>query len=80
MMSTPPTPDEINIVPPMDFEVVDPEPWVRCRLPDGTVIKVRTIVVGIKRLPRKNPDGTNIYVVQTNTNVRVSENVLKLHK
>ena len=74
------TPEEMNMVPPMDFEVIDPEPWIRCRLPDGTVIKIRTIVVGIKRLPRKNPDGTSIYAVQTNCNVRVTEHVLKLNK
>jgi len=74
------TPDEINTVPPMDYEVIDPEPWVRCKLTDGTVIKVRTVVVNIKRLPRKNPDGTNIYVIQTATHVRASENILKLNK
>jgi len=39
-----------------------------------------SLLVGIKMLPRKNPDGTNVYVVQNNTNVRVSENILKLYK
>jgi hypothetical protein len=72
--------DEMNMVPPMDFDVIDPEPWVRCKLPDGTMIKVRTIVIGIKRLPHKNPDGTNAYVIQTNTQVRVTETTLKLNK
>ena len=80
MEKTPVTPDEINMVPPMDFEVIDGEPWVKVRVSDGTVIKVRTLVIGIKRLARKNPDGTNVYVVQTNTMVRASENVLKLNK
>ena len=79
-MSTPPTPDEINMVAPIDFEVLDPEPWVRCRLTDGSIIKVRTIVITIKRLPRKNQDGTNVYAVQCNTSLRVTENVLKLNK
>ena len=53
---------------------------MKCRLPDGTVIKVRTIVTMIKRLPRKNPDGTNMYAVSTNTVVRVAETVLKMNK
>lgn len=80
-MENPPfTPEELNMVPPLDFEVIDPEPWVKCRLPDGTVIKVRTIVTMIKRLPRKNPDGTNMYAVSTNTVVRVAETVLKMNK
>ena len=80
MSGAPILPDEVNMVPPMDFEVLDPEPWIRVRVSDGTVIKVRSIVVGVKRLPRKNPDGTGVYVVQLNANIRASENVLKLHK
>lgn len=80
MEKIPINPDEINMVPPMDFEVLDGEPWVRCRVSDGTIIKVRTIVVGIKRLPRKNPDGTNVYVIQTNTSVRATENPLKMNR
>ena len=79
-MSVPITPDEMNMVPPLDFEVLDGEPWIKIRVSDGTVIKVRTIVVMIKRLPGKNPDGTTKYAVMTNTVIRTFETPLKLNR
>ena len=75
-----PTPDEVNMVPPMDFDPVDSEPWVRYRLSDGTVIKVKHSVIMIKRLPKKNPDGTFNYAIRGNVIARAVETVLNLKR
>ena len=79
-MSGPIAPDEFNMVPPLDYEVLDGEPWIKIRVSDGTVIKVRTFVVMVKRLPGKNPDGTSKYAVATNTVIRTFETPLKLNR
>jgi len=60
-MSGPIAPDELNMVPPLDYEVLDGEPWIKIRVSDGTVIKVRTFVVMVKRLPGQEP-GWNVEV------------------
>jgi hypothetical protein len=80
MAEKPPTPEEVSMSPGLDFTVDGDEPWVTYRTKDGAVLKAKTVVVGIRRLPRRNPDGTSQYVIQTNTMCRVTENPLKLNK
>jgi len=40
-------------------------------LKDGTTLKVRLILIGVKRLRKCAPDGNPIYVINSNNVVRV---------
>ena len=53
----------------IDFEE-EKERWSVYKLKDGTTLKVKLIVTGIKRLQKHNVDGTPIYVVNSQTVVR----------
>jgi hypothetical protein len=41
------------------------EPWSEYVLEDGTRIKAKQAVVNIAKLEQKNPDGTPVYVLQS---------------
>jgi hypothetical protein len=41
------------------------EPWSEYVLEDGTKIKARQTVVNIVKLNQKNPDGTHVYLLQS---------------
>jgi len=53
----------------LDFEELD-EHWNTYKLSDGTTIKVKLILRGVKRLKRYEPDGTPIYVINSINVVR----------
>lgn len=47
------------------------EHWNTYKLKDGTTLKVKLILQGVKRLKRCGQDGTPIYVIQSQNIVRV---------
>jgi len=51
----------------LDFEEEE-EYWNRYRLSDGTTLKLKLVLRGVKRLNRYEPDGTPIYAI-TSINV-----------
>jgi len=53
----------------LDFEEVE-ENWNTYRLGDGTTIKVKLVLRGVKRLKRYERDGTPIYVINSINVVR----------
>lgn len=53
----------------LDF-TEEEEHWNVYRLSDGTTLKVKLVLRGIKRLNRYNPDGTPIYVINSQNIVR----------
>lgn len=60
-MSTPITPEDIIEGEDMDFEEVE-EHWNVYKLKDGTTLKVKLVLIGVKRLKKYNPDGSPIYI------------------
>jgi len=46
------------------------EQWNEYRLADGTTLKVKFVLRGVKRLRRYEPDGTPIYVINSINVVR----------
>jgi hypothetical protein len=46
------------------------ESWNRYRLSDGTTMKVKLVLRGVKRLKKYSPDGKPIYVIQSQNIVR----------
>ena len=53
----------------LDFEEKE-EHWNTYALSDGTTIKVKLVLRGVKRLNRYEPDGTPIYVINSINVVR----------
>jgi len=53
----------------LDFDEVE-ENWNTYTLSDGTTIKVKLVLRGVKRLKRFEPDGTPIYVINSINVVR----------
>jgi hypothetical protein len=53
----------------LDFKEVE-EHWNTYNLSDGTTLKVKLILRGVKRLKRVEPDGTPIYVINSINVVR----------
>jgi hypothetical protein len=57
----------------VDFEEVE-EHWNLYQLKDGTKLKVKLILRGVKRLNKQHePDGTPVYVINTMNVVRTVE-------
>jgi len=46
------------------------EHWNTYKLSDGTTLKVKLALRGVKRLKRYNPDRTPIYIIQSQNIVR----------
>jgi hypothetical protein len=71
-MATPPpiTPQDMAEAEDIDFEE-KVEHWNVYKLKDGTTLKIRLILTGIKRLQKHNVDGTPIYLVNSQNVVRV---------
>jgi hypothetical protein len=46
------------------------EYWNEYNLADGTILKVKLVLRGVKRLKRYEPDGTPIYVINSINVVR----------
>ena len=53
----------------VDFQE-EKEHWNEYKLSDGTTLKVKLVLRGIKRLKRYEPDGTPIYVINSINVVR----------
>ena len=53
----------------LDFEE-EHEYWNSYKLQDGTTLKVKVVLRGVKRLKRSAPDGTPIYVINSQNVVR----------
>lgn len=68
----PPSKDEIDLAENIDFEEIA-EVWNRYELTDGTVLGIKCVLKGVKKLARKNPDGSNIYITMTDTVLRSIE-------
>jgi len=64
------TPQDIIDGEDVDFEERK-EFWNEYKLKDGTTIKVRLILIGVKRLKKYAPDGNPIYIINSNNVLRV---------
>lgn len=53
----------------LDFEEVE-ESWNTYTLSDGTTIKVKLVLRGVKRLKRFEPDGRPVYIINSLNVVR----------
>ncbi|MEM0083910.1 MAG: hypothetical protein QW743_00245 [Candidatus Methanomethylicia archaeon] len=63
------TPEDIVEGEDVDFEEVE-EHWNVYKLKDGTTLKVKLVLIGVKRLKKYNPDGTPIYIINAQNIVR----------
>jgi len=54
----------------VDFEE-EKEYWNTYKLSDGTTLKIKLVLRGVKRLKRWNPDGSPLYLVNCTNVVRV---------
>jgi hypothetical protein len=66
---TPITPEDIAQGEEIDFEE-EKEHWNVYKLKDGTILKVKLILIGVRRLKKYNPDGTPIYIINSQNVVR----------
>lgn len=46
------------------------EQWNTYRLSDGTTLKIKIVLAGVRRLKKCNPDGTPIYITKSKTITR----------
>ncbi len=53
----------------VDFEEEE-EHWNKYTLKDGTILKVKLVLRGVKRLKRYRPDGLPIYMIDSQNIVR----------
>ncbi|MEM1530745.1 MAG: hypothetical protein QXH19_03035 [Candidatus Bathyarchaeia archaeon] len=70
ILGVPISPDELAEAEDIDF-VEEKEDWNVYRLSDGSILKVKLVLTGVKRLKKWNPDGTPIYVINSQNIVRV---------
>jgi hypothetical protein len=68
-MPSPITPEDVAAGEDIDFEEKE-EHWNVYKLKDGTTLKIRLILVGIKRLKKHGPDGTPLYMINSQNVVR----------
>lgn len=68
-MPVPITPEDIAEGEDVDFEEKE-EHWNIYRLKDCTTLKIKLILVGIKKLKKHNPDGTPVYMINSQNIVR----------
>ena len=68
-MPSPITPEDLAQSDDIDFEEKE-EHWNVYELKDGTTLKIKLILVGIKRLRKHSPDGMPIYMVNSQNVVR----------
>ena len=66
------SPEDIADSDDIDFNEAE-EHWNVYKLKDGTTLKVKLIVTGVKRLKKHNPDGTPIYLVNSQNIVRTTD-------
>lgn len=63
------TPEDLLEGVDLDFQVIKEE-WNEYKLSDGTTLKVRLVLTGVKRLKKYSPDGNPIYVISSTNLVR----------
>jgi hypothetical protein len=63
------TPEDIAQADDVDFEEKE-EHWNVYKLRDGTTLKVKLVLVGIKKLKKYQPDGMPIYMINAQNVVR----------
>ena len=68
-MPSPITPEDVAAGEDIDFEEKE-EHWNVYTLKDGTTLKIKLILVGIKRLKKHGPDGTPLYMINSQNVVR----------
>jgi hypothetical protein len=71
-MPSPFSPEDIAQADDVDFNEIE-EKWNVYKLKDGTTLKVKLILTGVKRLKKHNPDGSPIYLINTQNAVRVAD-------
>ena len=54
------------------FEPVE-EPWTKCKLPDGTIIRLKLVVADVVRLRESEPSGEPQYIVKSSNILAVDE-------
>ncbi len=64
------TPEDLAEAEDLDFEEVE-EHWNTYKLSDGSTLKVKLVLQGVKRLRKYAADGTPIYVINSTNVVRV---------
>ncbi|HLI46873.1 MAG TPA: hypothetical protein VKU94_06755 [Geobacterales bacterium] len=64
------TPEDLIEGEDVDFQVVKEE-WNEYKLSDGTTLKVKLVLAGVKRLKKYQPDGKPIYIINATNVVRV---------
>jgi hypothetical protein len=64
-------PQDIAEAEDVDFEQ-EKEHWNTYKLKDGTTLMVKLVLVGVKRLKKWTPDGTPVYVINSQNVVRVT--------
>ena len=62
-------PEDIVAGEDLDF-TEEKEYWNTYKLSDGTTLKVKLVVTGVKRLEKYQPDGSPIYMIQSTNAVR----------
>lgn len=64
------TPEDVAEGEDVDFEE-QKEHWNTYKLKDGTTLMLKLILIGVKRLKKWQPDGTPIYVVNSQNVMRI---------
>lgn len=62
-------PEEIENADSLEWKEIR-EVWNEYTLEDGSTLKIRLVLTGVKRLKRHNPDGTPIYIINSQNVVR----------
>lgn len=69
-VTSPFTQEDIAQAEDIDFNEIE-EKWNVYKLKDGTTLKVKLVLIGVKRLKKHNPaDGTPIYLINSQNVVR----------
>ena len=66
------TPADLAEAEDVDFDEKE-EHWNVYTLKDGSTLKVKLVLIGVKRLKKWNPDGSPIYIISSQNIVRAVE-------
>jgi hypothetical protein len=62
-------PEDLSSAVDVDFEE-EKEHWNTYKLSDGTTLKIKLVLRGVKRLKKFNPDGSPVYIINSTNVVR----------
>lgn len=62
-------PEDLASAVDVDFEE-EKEYWNTYKLSDGTTLKIKLVLRGVKRLKKFNPDGSPVYIINSTNVVR----------